>query len=78
MAIMVLVAVIPCLVSSWRISHFGKKPVRGGRPASDRRDSMNVALSIGALVHEVIAVDRLRVLVVFRVRNTAAVITVYR
>lgn len=78
MAMIVLVGVISCLVNSWRISHFGRKPARGGRPARDRRVSMNVAFSIGALVHEVMAVDRLRVLVVLRVRNTAVVIMVYR
>lgn len=26
-----------CLVNSWRISHFGVKPVSGGRPPRDKR-----------------------------------------
>jgi len=33
MAIAMAAGVISCLVSSWMISHFGIKPVNGGRPA---------------------------------------------
>lgn len=29
----VAIGVISCLVSSWIMSHFGMKPVNGGRPA---------------------------------------------
>lgn len=43
----------PCLVSSWRISHFGIKPVSGGRPPSERRMSGARDVSMGAFAHEV-------------------------
>lgn len=78
MEMIVAVGVISCLVSSWIMSHFGKKPVRGGRPASDRSVSMRVVFSMGVLVHEVINVDSFRVLVVFRVRKIEVVIRMYR
>lgn len=39
------------------MSHFGRKPVRGGRPAKDRSVSRRIVLSEGAFVHEVISVD---------------------
>lgn len=42
-----------CLVSSCRISHFGMKPVSGGRPPSDRRIRGIRAVRAGALVHDV-------------------------
>lgn len=71
------VVVISCLVSSWIISHLGRKPVSGGRPAKESRASMRVALSVGVFVHAVITIGRFRALVVFRVRNTAAVIKEY-
>lgn len=74
----VAVGVMSCLVSSWIIIHFGRNPVRGGSPARDSRVSRRVALSDGVFVHVVISVDRFRALMVFRVRNTAAVIRVYR
>lgn len=67
-----------CLVSSWIISHLGRKPVRGGRPASESRVSISIAFSAGALVHAVIRVDSFVVLVEFRVRKTAVVIRAYR
>lgn len=60
------------------MSHFGRKPVRGGRPANERRVSMRVALSMGIFAHEVIIVDSFMTLVVFRLRNTVAVITEYK
>lgn len=34
---MVAVWASPCLESSWRISHLGKNPVKGGRPPRERR-----------------------------------------
>lgn len=73
----VAVVVISCLVSSWIISHLGRKPVSGGRPASDRRVIMRVVFSMGVLVHEDSSVDSLRVLVVFRMRKIEVVIRVY-
>lgn len=56
------------------ISHFGRKPVSGGRPARDSSVSMRVVLSMGVLVQETISVGRFRVLVVFMVRKMEAVI----
>lgn len=35
MAIRVAIIMLPFLVSSWMIIHFGRNPVRGGRPPSD-------------------------------------------
>lgn len=72
------VVVISCLVSSWIISHLGRKPVSGGSPARESRANMRVVLSVGVFVHAVITIDKFRALVVFRVRNTVAVIRVYR
>ena len=69
----VAVGVSSWLVSSWRMSHFGRKPVRGGSPASESRVSMRVVLSTGAFVHAIVIVCRFMVLVVFRVRNTVVV-----
>lgn len=60
------------------INHFGRKPVSGGRPARERRVNMRVAFSIGVFVHEVIIVDSLRTLIVFKLKNTVAVISEYR
>lgn len=65
-----------CLISSWMMSHLGKKPVSGGRPASDSSVSIRVVLSIGVLVQEAISVGRLMVLVVFIERKMEAVIRV--
>lgn len=73
----VAAVVISCLVSSWIISHLGRKPVRGGSPARERRVIIRVAFSIGVFVQEVIIVDSLSVFVVFRVRNTVMVIKQY-
>lgn len=72
------VVVISCLVSSWMISHLGRKPVSGGSPARESRANMRVVLSVGVFVHAVITIDKFRALVVFMVRNTVAVIRVYR
>ena len=58
------------------ISHFGMKPVSGGRPARDRSASIIVALSIGVFVHEMSIVDSFRTLICARDRNTVEVIIV--
>lgn len=58
------------------MSHLGKKPVSGGRPASDSKVIINVAFNMGVFVHEVIIVASFSVLVVLRVRNTVVVIRV--
>ena len=60
----VAIGVISCLVSSWIMSHFGMKPVNGGRPARERR------------VHEMSIVDSFRTLIWARDRNTVEVIIV--
>lgn len=75
---MVAAGAILCLVSSWMISHLGRKPVRGGSPARESRAKRSIAFSGGFFVHVVIRVDNFSTLVVFRVRNTAEVIKVYR
>lgn len=74
MAMIVAAGVISCLASSWIMSHFGRKPVNGGRPASESRVNIIVAFSTGIFVQDVISVDNLRALRVLRVRNTVAVI----
>lgn len=43
----------PCLVSSWRINHFGMKPESGGRPPRERRMRGVMAVRAGVLAHEV-------------------------
>lgn len=50
---MVAVGARSCLVSSCRISHFGMKPVSGGRPPSDRRMRGMREVRMGVLAHEV-------------------------
>lgn len=58
------------------MSHLGKKPVSGGRPASDSSVSIRAVLSVGVLVQEVSSVGRFNVLVVFIVRKMETVIRV--
>lgn len=67
-----------CLVSSWMISHLGRNPVNGGRPARESRVSRSIALSDGILAHVVIRTDSLSTFIEFRVRNTAVVIRMYK
>lgn len=74
MEMIVAVVAISCLVNSWIMSHLGRKPVSGGRPANDRRVSIRVVFSMGVLVHEVISVDSFKVLVEFMVRKMDTVI----
>lgn len=69
---------ISCLVSSWIMSHFGKKPVSGGRPARDSSANIKDAFSAGVFVQEVIIVGSFNELVVLRVRKMVAVIMEYR
>lgn len=64
-----------CLVSSWMMSHLGRNPVRGGRPAKDSSVRSRVALSGGIFVHVVIRTDSFETLIEFRTRNTVAVIS---
>lgn len=50
---MVAVRARSCFVSSCRISHFGMKPISGGRPPRERRTKGVMAVMAGALAHEV-------------------------
>lgn len=70
----VATGVISCLVSSWVMSHFGMKPVSGGRPARERRVTIMVEFSIGVFVQEMSIVDSFRTLICERDRNTVDVI----
>lgn len=74
----VAVGAISCLVSSWIMSHLGRNPVSGGRPARESKVRSSIAFKGGVLVHAVIRVDSFSTLVVFKVRNTVAVIIAYR
>lgn len=69
---------MPCLVSSWMMSHLGRKPVSGGRPARESSARTRMALSDGIFVHAVINVESFTTFIVFRVRNTVAVIRLYK
>lgn len=69
---------ISCLVSSWIMSHFGKKPGSGGRPARDSSASVKDAFSDGIFVQEVIIVDSFEELVVLRAKKMEAVLKEYR
>lgn len=42
-----------CFVNSWRISHFGINPVRGGNPPRDNRTRGVEIVRIGILAHVV-------------------------
>ena len=58
------------------ISHFGKNPVNGGRPARESRVRNSIVLSGGFFVHVVIKVDSFRTLLVFRARKMVIVIRI--
>lgn len=65
-----------CFVSSWRINHFGIKPVRGGRPPSDSRIRGSSAVVTGVTAQDV---DRELIVVVFfrwKIRNEDDVIKI--
>lgn len=63
-----------CFVSSWRISHFGMKPVRGGSPPSDRRIRGVREVSVGALAQEVARALMLVEVFSLKIRNVVVVI----
>lgn len=63
------------MVSSCRISHFGAKPVKGGRPPRERRVKGAMEARIGALVQ---ALARVVIFVEdknLKIRNVEMVIT---
>lgn len=66
-----------CLVSSCRISHFGIKPVSGGRPPRDRRRRGARAVRAGAFVQEVARVLMLVALFNLNTRNAERVMIKY-
>ena len=66
-----------CLVSSWRISHFGMKPVSGGRPPRESRTRGVREVSAGALAHEIARVLILVALFSLNTRNVENVIMRY-
>lgn len=66
-----------CLVSSWRISHFGIKPVNGGRPPKDSRMRGVRDVSAGVFVHEMASVLMLVDLFSLNTRNVEEVIMKY-
>lgn len=49
---MVAIGARSCLASSWRISHFGMKPVSGGRPPRERSSRGVSVVMTGALDQE--------------------------
>lgn len=58
-----------CLVISWRISHLGMNPVRGGSPPNERRVSIVMMVSNGDLVDEIAIELIFVVLFVLKRRN---------
>lgn len=67
-----------CLVSSWRISHFGMKPVKGGSPPSDKRTRGVRAVMVGALAHDVARELIVVVLLSMKMRKEEDVIIRYK
>lgn len=64
------------MVSSWRISHLGAKPVRGGRPPRERRIRGARLVRAGTLVQEVASVLMLVELEALNVRKVEDVIRI--
>ncbi|ONI39221.1 hypothetical protein AN396_08935 [Candidatus Epulonipiscium fishelsonii] len=62
---------------TWRIIHFGKKPVSGGRPPREKRMRGVKAVSTGFLVADIASVVRSVEWVWSNTRNAAAAITMY-
>lgn len=66
-----------CLVSSCRISHFGPKPVSGGRPARESIIRGVNAVKTGDLVHAVASTLIEVAFVNLKRLNTESVIRIY-
>lgn len=66
-----------CLVSSCRISHFGIKPVKGGRPPRDNKIRGARHVIAGDLVQEMARVLMLVDLLSLNTRNVEEVIIKY-
>lgn len=71
----IIVAVVGrfCFVSSCKISHFGIKPVKGGRPPSDNIIKMVIAAKIGFFGQVVVRVLIFVAESKIKVRNAADV-----
>lgn len=59
------------------MSHFGKKPISGGRPPRESRIRGRTEVNKGALVQEVARALIVVVVLILRERNIAVVITMY-
>lgn len=75
MAANVAVVASSCFVSSCRISHFGAKPVSGGRPPSDRSIRGERVVRIGVFAQEVARVLMFVALFILNTRNVENVMT---
>ena len=62
------------LASSWRINHFPRNPVRGGRPPKDKIVSKVSVVSQGAIFIALVKSARFGVFKIFSVRNKVEVI----
>ena len=67
----------PWATSCWRIIHLGRKPVKGGSPAMERRTRGNIMVTRGALVEAVASALMVVEEVNFKVRKAAVVIKRY-
>lgn len=75
MAIRVAIIMLPFLVISWMIIHFGRNPVRGGRPPSD-----NIMISVDKVIRGILfhAWDNISVVVEEFMINSINVVRVIR
>jgi len=73
---MVAVRAKPCFVSSCRISHFGMKPVSGGKPPRESRAKGVRDVRAGALAQEVARVLMFVELVSLNTRNSEDVMAI--
>lgn len=66
-----------CLVNSWRMSHFGMKPVNGGRPPRDNKIRGVRVVSAGVFAQEVASILMLVDLFSLNTRNVEDVMIRY-
>ena len=65
------------MVSSWRISHLGMKPVSGGRPPRESRIRGARAVRAGAFAQEAASMLIVAELLSLKIRKAEVVITRY-